>query len=190
MQKHKSIIKMIFILSTSILINSCTELSKSVFDDKIGENGSFEHFNSGIPINYLVYTNQTVEQGNFHIKPDTIDPKDGKQSLLFDVISCSDNGGRYSPGIAKEIDAIPNSNYKLSFWIKNNQTEFIVKAGGVSPKTGDMETLINTNKDINQWKKLEFEINVKNNDKLRFELNILSKGKLWIDDLNIIELPK
>jgi len=75
--------------------------------------------------------------------------------------------------------------YKLSFWIKNDGTEFKISAGGVSGMKGKMNTLIQENDQIADWKYFEYQIDIPKDRWLRMELNILQPGTLWIDDIKI-----
>jgi len=73
----------------------------------------------------------------------------------------------------------------LSFWVKNAGTEFIITAGGVSATKGNMITLIKENEQIDDWKLLEYEIDVPRGRWLRMQLNILRPGIFWIDGIRI-----
>ena len=95
-------------------------------------------------------------------------------------------GGWGSPGFTNQFDADQGSTYDLSFWIKNDGSEFRVRAGGVSAMNGDMKTLLQTREQINDWTQHNYEIPIaKEYDQIRIELNILQPGKFWIDDIKI-----
>ncbi len=44
----------------------------------------------------------------------------------------SPTGGWHSPGLSQEYKAIPGETYMVSFWVKNDGSEFVVRIGGVS----------------------------------------------------------
>jgi len=143
----------------------------------------------GLPVNWLLYTPNTVPDADFQIILDQETFKEGKQSLKFDVKSCSAIAGWKSPGFTNEFIEVSKykgpGRYKLSFWVKNAGTEFVIKAGGVSAMEGNIITLIQENEQINDWKLFEYEIDVPENRWLRLELNILQPGTFWIDDIRI-----
>ncbi|MBX9448834.1 MAG: hypothetical protein KL787_03585 [Taibaiella sp.] len=56
-------------------------MSVMIQDEAIGSNGSFEYSKNGLPINWQLYTAQTVPSGDFDIVLDTQEVKEGKQSL-------------------------------------------------------------------------------------------------------------
>jgi len=177
-----------FILSLFLFIG-CQQMSEQVQDETAGINGGFEISKNNLPVNWLLYTPNTVKTGDFKIVLDDMDFKEGKQSLKFDVKECSYVGGRLSPGFTNQFKAIPGKQYKLSFWIKNKDSKFIVLAGGVSPLTGDMKTLIKSNEQIDSWKFLDFLINIPDeHESLRLEVNIVKPGTFWIDDIKIEKL--
>lgn len=173
-------------LSSLLMLGSCNQMSEHVKDESAGMNGGFELTKNGIPVNWLMYTPNTVPNGKFEIILDKEDFKEGKQSLKFEVEECSSNGGWHSPGFTNQFDAKPGSTYKLSFWIKNNEAEFSVMAGGVAPKTGVMKTLLQTSEQINDWRQYEYDVPIsKEFDQIRLEVNILKAGAFWIDDIRI-----
>jgi hypothetical protein len=171
-----------------VFLISCANRSEKVYDKSSGMNGGFEIVNSGLPVNWLVYTSSTVPDGDFDIILDNKDYKDGSQSLKFLIRNCSNVGGWYSPGIASEYHSTPGSTYNITFWIKNFECKFVIKAGGATAFDSKMETIIKTNRKIDTWEKIEYQYEMpsdENYDRFRFELSILSKGSFWIDDINI-----
>ena len=127
-----------------------------------------------------------MPNSKFEIILDKEDFIEGKQSLKFRVEKCSSTGGWRSPGFTNQFDAEQASSYRLRFWIKNNGAEFCIKAGGVSPKYGDMKTLLRSNEQINDWKQYEYKVPVaKEFNELRVEVNVLDPGTFWIDDIQI-----
>ena len=165
------------------------QMSETINDESAGLNGSFEVVKSGLPVNWSFYSPNTVSDGDFSIEMDTNDYVDGKQSLKFEVVECSSQGGLSSPGMMREFAINPGNLYKLSFWIKNEGCKFKISSGGVSPKTGDVKKLIQTSDHIHEWKLYEYNIDIsKEYESLRFEINILQPGTFWIDNIKIDEV--
>lgn len=179
-------------LSLFLILLACQQMSEKETDKSAGLNGGFEISKNNLPVNWIMYSPNTVPNANFKIVLDKTIFKEGKQSLRFDVKNCSSTGGWHSPGFTNEFFDIGQfegeANYKLSFWIKNNGTKFRVEAGGVAPYKGDMKVLIDSDEQIEDWKYFEYEINVPNERHLRIELNVLKSGTLWIDDIQIIKI--
>ena len=177
------------VFGLALILSGCNQMSEKETDASAGLNGGFEVSKNGLPVNWLMYTSTTVPNADFKIELDKIIFKEGKQSLRFDVKKCSPKGGWFSPGFTNEFSEIGKyegeCRYKLSFWVKNDNTKFKVSAGGVSALEGNMETLIKENEQIDEWRHLEFEIDVPKESHLRMELNILQPGTFWIDDIRI-----
>ena len=164
-------------------------MSEEINDVSAGFNGGFEISQNDLPVNWLVYSPKTVKNGDFKIIMDKNDFKEGKQSLKFEVKICSSLGGRLSPGIAKQMTVTPSQDCTLSFWIKNSGSEFYVSAGGVSPKTGNVKSLLSTDEQIDEWKFYEFDVTVEKEYKsLRIEIGVVQPGTFWIDDIKLEEL--
>jgi len=64
-----------------ILLSGCTRMSEQIRDKTAGMNGSFEITKSGLPVNWLVYTPKTIPEGDYDLIIDTMEYKEGKQSL-------------------------------------------------------------------------------------------------------------
>ena len=190
--KYKIIIQFLLIYGLIFLLSGCNQMSEEVKDKSAGLNGSFEVSINGLPVNWLMYTPKTVPDADFDIILDKEIYKEGLQSLKFDVKKCSSIGGWKSPGFTNEFTENGKYKgeglYKLSFWIKNNETKFIVSAGGVSALEGDMKTLIAGNYQIDDWKLFEYQIDIPKDNWLRLEINILQPGAFWIDDVRIEKL--
>ena len=163
---------------------SCTQMSKQIRDKTAGMNGSFEITKSGLPVNWLVYTPETVPTGDFDIIIDTTEYKDGKQSLKFLVRECSSVGGWHSPGFCNEYKALPGEIFRISFWVRNHGSEFIIKVGGISVSKGEYDTIVKSQETINKWQLFEYYYTIPEKMKaIRFELNVLQPGTFWIDDI-------
>lgn len=182
-------ISIMLLLSLTAFLGGCKQFSETVKDKSVGLNGGFEVSKNGLPVNWIMYTPNTVPNADFKIVLDEDIFKEGKQSLKFDVQKCSSTSGWKSPGFTNEFFEIGRykgeGSYNLSFWIKNNGTKFNISAGGVSTKEGDMKILIEGNETLNDWKFLEYEIDVPKDRWLRMQLNILQPGTFWIDDIEI-----
>ncbi len=150
-------------------------------------NGGFEHTQSGLPVNWLVYSPSTIPTGDYELLFDQADFKEGTQSLKFLVHECSSTGGWYSPGIAQEYPVTPGASYLISFWIKNQGSEWVVQFAGVAPKTGaPYEIIDSSNVTADSWRRVERQYTIPQKYKsIRFELTIRSPGTVWIDDVRI-----
>ncbi len=177
---------LLIVLVLSLMLGGCKRFSESIQDKTAGMNGSFEVTESGLPVNWLVYTPAIIPTGDYDLIIDTTEYKDGKQSLKFLVRECSSVGGWYSPGLSQEYKAIPGETYMVSFWVMNDGSEFIVEIGGVSDKEGEYETIVRSKEAIDIWQQFEhiYTIPQKMNA-IRFEMNILQPGTFWIDDIEI-----
>ena len=194
MKKHWIKVKsnFVLILGLFLILTACQQMSEKETDKSAGLNGGFEISKNDLPVNWLMYSPNTVPNADFEIELDKNIFKEGKQSLRFDVKKCSATGGWGSPGFTNEFFDTGkfegDSIYKLSFWIKNKGTKFRVNAGGVAPMTGEMTVLIESDEQIEDWKYFEYKIKVAKDRHLRMELNVLKAGILWIDDVQIIKL--
>jgi hypothetical protein len=164
-------------------------MSEIMVDKNAGMNGSFEYTKSGLPVNWLLYTPYTVPEGDFEIIVDTIEFKDGKQSLKFLVRECSATGGWYSPGFCNEYPAKSGETYRVTFWVKNDECQFAVRIGGVSPNKGQYDTIVDSKETIKLWKKYEYLYTIPQQmNAIRIEANIVQPGSFWIDDIRIEKL--
>ncbi len=187
--KYQFIALVLFIATVT---SGCDNLSEIVEDDKAGLNGSFEVAQNGLPVNWHMYTPNTVPNADFQIILDKETYKEGKQSLQFIVKRSDLRGGWKTPGFTNEFTNVGKfkgeNRYKLSFWIKNNGAEFSISAGGVSSKSGNMITLLKTNERFEDWKQFEYEINVSKDNWLRMQLSVFKPGVFWIDDVRVEKL--
>ena len=95
----------VFTAVASSLLLGCEKMSESVLDESVGLNGGFEVTKNGLPVNWLVYTPATIPTGDYDLVIDTVEYKEGKQSLKFVVRDCAPTGGWHSPGFSKEYEA-------------------------------------------------------------------------------------
>lgn len=174
-----------------LILSGCMQMSEEEIDKSAGLNGGFEASKNGLPVNWLMYTPNTVKEGEFSIVLDKESFKEGKQSLRFDVEKCSSTGGWKSPGFTNEFFQIGKyegeGSYKIGFWIKNQGTKFQIEAGAVSAKKGEMSVLIQSAEEMPNWTYFEYTVNVAKENHLRLQLNILAPGTFWIDDLQIVK---
>lgn len=179
----------VILICLSILFTGCKPMSETIYDKSAGLNGSFEVTQSGLPVNWLVFTPETVENSDFDLIIDTSEYKEGKQSLKFLVRECSAGGEWNSPGFCKEYEVSPGASYVVSFWVKNTGSNYFVKIGGVSAFDGSYETIVSSSEEIDTWKYFEHKYTMPTDKKfgrLRFALNVLSSGSFWIDDIRIV----
>lgn len=153
-----------------------------------GLNGSFEQIKNGLPVNWYVYTPQTVEYGDFDISFDQQHPKDGKQSLLFSVRKCGAIGGWRSPGFARELKAKPRDVFKVALWVKNRGSKFRVNVVAVNATQSAPAQPTIITEDIHDWRCLEYTYTIpKGMNKLRIEVNVLSPGAFWVDNVSVVK---
>ena len=179
-------LSLLMTVAAIVQFSGCTWMSEEIRDKTAGINGSFEITKSGLPVNWLVYTPKTVPAGDFDIIIDTTEFKEGKKSLKFMVRQCSSIGGWYSPGFCNEYSAQPGEIYRISFWVRNHGSEFIIKIGGVSAVQGEYDTIVKSHETLDTWQPFEYYYTIPENMKaIRIELNILQPGSFWIDDIKI-----
>jgi len=180
-------------LAVTVIVSGCRRVSESVEDSSAGINGGFEIVSNGLPVNWIMYTPNTVPDAVFQIAFDKEVFKEGKQSLRFDVKRCAERGGGWhSPGFTNEFfeggkGGFGEGRYRISFWVRNSGSTYCIAAGGVAymKKVGGMNTLIQTNESNDDWKRLEYEVDVPEEAHLRLQLTILEPGTFWIDDIRI-----
>lgn len=177
----------IFIAALTLFGTSCTsQMSQSVNDETAGLNGGFEHVKEGLPVNWLCYTPQTTGFGKFSIYPNLNDKIEGKQSLSIDVQTCSDQGGRFSPGLAKEFDVTPGETYVITFKVKQTETLSKITLQAISAFQQSAEKAIHLNQPITQWQTYSLTYQVPDDmKKLRLEINVLKPGLFQLDDVVI-----
>ncbi len=180
-------------MSTFFTLMACAPMSEHIKDSSVGLNGGFEIVRDGLPVNWLLYTPKTVADADFSISLDTRTYREGSQSLKFSVEKCSPSGGWRSPGFTNEFFSVGKysgpARYRLSCWVKNDGALFRISAGAVSEKSGAMHTLIEENGPIDEWKFLEWDVEIPAQRWLRLELNVVQPGTFWIDDIRVEKLP-
>jgi hypothetical protein len=174
----------IVLLFVSFLIG-CSNMSKVVYAESAGLNGSFENFENGLPVNWSMYSTDVVRDGDFSISADQSEFVEGKQSLKFVVKRCSDRGGRLSPGFSREFFEEGSGLFRFSGYVLNSKSHFRLSAGGVDAHHGNMTVLLENNSDDQNWQEFSYEVLVPTGSHLRIELNVLSPGVLRVDDIRI-----
>lgn len=171
-----------------IVLSGCMQMSESEKDPEASLNGGFEVSRNGLPVNWNMYTPNTVPKSDFKIVMDTINFKEGKQSLRFDIADCQPTGGWMSPGFTNELFNNGAGKYKLSFWVMNHDSEFKMTLSGVTAKGGSDEIVIQSSETLSNWTRFEQLLEVPEDQWLRINLNIIQPGTFWIDDIRIDKL--
>lgn len=174
------------LLAIAAITAGCHKMNASVFDASAGLNGGFEIVQQGLPVNWLVYAPGTLPTGDYDLVIDTVEYRGGRQSLRFDVRSCSPNGGWYSPGFSRELEATPGATYTIGFWVKNDGAEYLVRIGGVSETDGTYETIVRSQATLASWTHHEHRYTVPRGfGRIRLEVNVVGPGTFWIDEVTI-----
>jgi hypothetical protein len=177
---------LLFASSIMLLVSCMKEMSESIRDESAGLNGGFEKTKNNLPLNWLVYTQNTTGLGNFNILIDSISAAEGKRCLHLAVKDCSNTGGRFSPGISTEIKAKTGSTYKITCKIKNRGTSFCFRLSGVNAFEASAGPELRSSESFSEWREIELKYTLAENmEKLRLEINVLSAGDFWIDDVKI-----
>lgn len=172
-----------------VLLSACVRMSESVTDERAGMNGGFEQVKNKLPVNWLVYTQNTVQQGDFNVVFDQIDPKEGKQALHFVVRSCTSLGGWRSPGMTQEFPVNVGEVYQVSFWIKNKDSDFLIDFTAVDAFHETQGPSLRSSETIREWKQCSYSYKIPEKMKnLRMEVSILKPGEFWIDAVVIEKL--
>ena len=162
-------------------------MSQRIQGDNDKMNGGFEIVKENLPVNWYFYSPETVPEGDFDIIVDTVNFKEGKQSLKFLVRKCSSIGSRLSPGFFGSFITMPNETYKISFWIMNKGCHVLIRVGSQGDRASQSrdETILKTADTISEWKYIEYNYTMPSLDNIRFEVNILTSGSFWIDNIKI-----
>ena len=81
---------------------------------------------------------------------------------------------------------MPGEIYRISFWIKNRESEFISRIGGISASRGEYDTIVRSRETTDNWQLYEYYYTISEKmNAIRFEMNILQPGTFWIDDIKI-----
>ncbi len=178
------------LLLIAVVLSACIRMSIIEKDKRAELNGSFEITRAGLPVNWYIYAPASYKKG-YDLIFDTIDAKEGKQSLKFLVSQVeSPHAGWRNPGFFGGFNATIGNQYNVSFWIKNSGCDFKVK---VASEGNGMhsEKIIRTSDTIHVWKYFEYKYTVPETfPNVRFEVNIFSPGSFWIDDVRIEKISE
>jgi hypothetical protein len=166
------------------------QLSESVNDESGDLNLDFEKFSMGLPTNWFVFSERTALSTRCRISADSINVKEGTYALCFDVASCSDKGGRCSPGITKELNVLPGSAYIITVWIKAEEARYMFSCSGINALHESNGLRITNDEGSHDWKKCTMYYKVPlDHDRLKLELNVLSAGRIWVDGICVQKFP-
>jgi hypothetical protein len=165
-------------------LTACLE-TKSPKDPLAGPNLGFEFTADGLPANWIFFQ---PNQFDCSISLDSTAPREGKQSLRFDIRSSPQNGRMNFTGFTKEFPELTKGggHYRLSFWIKNSGTQYRIYAGGVKAKeSGSKSVVIEDSASFSEWKKMVIETDIPKDMWLRFEIRLKGKGTFQLDQVEI-----
>ena len=168
-----------------LVLSGCNRVCIFELDSSAGLNGSFEKIKHGLPLNWYIYAPDYYKKG-YDLIYDTIDAKDGKQSLKFIVKEIDSTDEKWKkPGFFGSTDTITGDKFNVSFWIKNRGCDFKVKVTSYGKSTYSKE-IVRTKESFEKWKYFEYKYIVPESvNNVKFELNIFSTGTFWIDDVKI-----
>ena len=177
----------LFGLVGCLTLSSClVKMSECESDTEVGTNGGFEKVKNTLPINWMVNTSRTTGEGEFTWEFDSSDLKEGVQSYKCTVITCSDKGGRFSPGIAQEFKAKAGDTFRIKCWIKQQNCSYRINISGVSATESSAGPFLQTEKGNNDWKEFQYEYTLPaGRNTLRVEFTLLSPGTWWIDGFTL-----
>ena len=161
----------------------CQSLQKEPSHHNLG----FENWVNGLPSGWIWYSPNTLKKAKFTIDKETKDVYEGESAVKFTVERCSDQGGAFSPGFTHEFLDAPFSGpatYMVQFAIKH-EGPIRFEVGSVSHKNGEMKTIYQGN-GSKDWKVLQANIDIKNEEWLRVQCNMLGPGTFIIDDIQIL----
>lgn len=177
-----------------IILTACNKMSTMIkgVDNKM--NGGFEIVKQNLPVNWYFYSPETVPSGDFKIITDTMEFKEGKQSLKFLIHECDTLGGWHSPGFFQQFNAVGGERYKVSFWLKNQESSLKISTMSneyLKPRLGERDTSISIDFNIPDWKYYEYYFKIPTEVKMIFfEVNIYKTGSVWFDNIQIVGTEK
>ena len=163
---------------------SCLD-TKVPRDSSAGPNLGFEYSQQGLPANWILYD---PPQADYTISLDTMNPKEGRQSLRFDIRKCPEEGSVNFTGFTNEFPELTKGGgrYRISFWLKNKGTRYRIYAGGTKAKESAKSPVISEDsRSFPDWKKLEMETDIPADMWLRFEIRLKGQGTFQIDQVEI-----
>ena len=184
--KNKTIIFLRMIVA-SFMLSSCL-YTKTPRNPEAELNLGFEYSKNGLPVNWILYDPPGFD---YSISLDTSSPKEGRQSLRFDIHKSSEKGRVNFTGFTNEFPALTKGGgrYRLSFWIKNSGLQYRIYAGGTKAKESVGNPFVREEAaTLPDWKKIEIETTIPADMWLRFEIQLKGKGSFEIDQVEIEKL--
>ena len=176
----------LLVLALVPAIAGCRAMSERVMREGAGLNGGFETVEGKLPVNWLLYTPDTVPEADFTVDVDGTRAFEGSRSLHFTVKHCLAEGGWHSPGCATEQPVTAGERYRVSLRVLNTGALCSLSAGAVSAFKGGMVTLALPADTQGQWVEVHTDVQVpKGRKTLRAELNVRSAGEVWFDQVRI-----
>jgi hypothetical protein len=191
--------KLFFLFAIILFAFQSCILNREIKDQSAGMNGGFEIVRNQLPVNwYFTRYKETIEQNDrsindFDIISDTIDIKEGNRALKFVIRKCSNKGMFQSPGLFQEFEVKSGATYRMSFWVKNNGTNFKIDIAAITLKGDSKEPnevkSISSKEDITEWKQYVVQKHIPSDlDRIRIDLTLLSPGVFQIDDVQLKEI--
>jgi hypothetical protein len=180
----KTAIPFASLMLTSCIFTAClhTQIQRQA---SAGDNLGFEIAEQGLPYNWIMYKPPYC---NHNISLDTLRPKEGKQSLHFDISTCTEQHHVNFTGFTNEFMELTQGGgaYRISFWLRNEGAQVRAKLSGVRAKgEGAQAVIIEENSTLAEWKQFQTEVTIDADMWLRFELQVRGEGSCWIDDVKI-----
>ena len=185
------------------LLAGCVLPGMYEMDSSVGDNGSFEIVESGLPVNWII-GRYAIRDGDAEISFDASDAVDGNQSLRIVVhrISAGPKGHGTGPWMFLSRAAETGAPYAVSFWLKSTACtlQMEIRNEGKDPLFGlsDAEkqdyaahppirrTIGGSETDTEKWRQFRYVYGVPETDgSIRFYLSITRPCTLWIDDVRI-----
>ncbi|MFA7332546.1 MAG: hypothetical protein WC326_15870 [Candidatus Delongbacteria bacterium] len=167
----------------------CFENSRIARNVGVDHNGGFELGSPGKPINWNVY-HKGLRGKKAEMQLDREDFREGAQSLKFVVTSCGSKASGECPGVFQEVDVEPNSMYRVSYWLKNNQCRFNVNVNSIKEGAPRQGVQVLSEAGVGEeWAEYSSLCSTKDGEtQIRFELNITGPGILWLDGVALQEV--
>ena len=175
-------------LLTSIVAHA--QLSESYMDKSSGFNGGFEKNNGKIPSNWIMYTPETAKASSFTLQMDTLHSYEGKYCVKWACKQVSPTGGRFSPGLTREIDVVPGKKYVLKLWVRSDNAKFKISLMAISAKCSFKEEEWQlTSSTTDYWEEFSVYYTVpKDYNKVRMEFSITSPGTAYLDKVSFMPM--
>ena len=187
-----SIVKTGFaLIITTLIFSGCLSQLMGEKDSSAGFNGSFEKTLHHLPLNWDICAADSYKK-KFDFNFDSINFKDGKQSLKFTVneVDTTNQIITGKPGLFRIINVNGGEDYKVSCWIKNNGCKYRIYISSLGKEINTAD-LPQPEAISNEWVYCQYIYSVPvTYTNIRFVLNILSPGEFWIDDIKIDKISE